>query len=308
MLDVPSSSARTARREALTLSVAAPPGALLVAATGVATPHDAVESVAVEGGRIVSVAQADGLDLAALVIAPERAEVALRYTVVAAAAGAVYPEAAFRPRDTRYSRAAAELVADARRTAERVREGGGDEPAVAAALAEAARARFSYGHPEARFNDGCDAVPYLACGTTPGSCVDINTYFMASLRAAGIEAAYFYGAFFPRERDRTEGGRVVHATRDGHCWVATRHPAGDGGMTTLEWDIAHHMKAGLGPVRPALDPRPGRRVALSHSMGHVLEVGGARIEAKVLGTPVVVRSGGAAPAEITGVALSEAAP
>jgi hypothetical protein len=57
------------------------------------------------------------------------------------------------------------------------------------------------------------------------------------VRAAGFEAAYLAGYFFPEER----GG----PTNDMHCWVVTRH-AGE----VLAWDIAHHMKADLGTVRP----------------------------------------------------------
>lgn len=78
-----------------------------------------------------------------------------------------------------------------------------------AALVAEAESRFDYAHLEQRFNDGTDSVPYLACGLTPGSCVDINTYLVASFRAAGYEAAYVYGYFFPAER----GG----CTDDGHC-------------------------------------------------------------------------------------------
>ena len=91
--------------------------------------------------------------------------------------------------------------------------------AVACATAE----RFTYGHPETRFNDGLNEVPALGCGLTEGSCVDINTYFIAALRAAGIEAGYVTGVFFPAEKgDHCD---------DGHCWVVTRI---DG--ETREWE------------------------------------------------------------------------
>jgi hypothetical protein len=116
-------------------------------------------------------------------------------------------------------------------------------------------------------------VPFLGCGVAAGSCVDINTYLVASLRAAGYEAAYLYGWFFPAEK--------VDRCVDGHCWVATRH-AGE----TLDWDIAHHIKAGLDPVRPALNPKPGRCVAVSHSMGHRYRLGDRAITLKLLGEPV----------------------
>jgi hypothetical protein len=167
-----------------------------------------------------------------------------------------YPEAAWTPRPSRWTTSAEDLVAASRAIAEAA--GGG--AAGLAALAAETRARFVYDHPEARFTDGCAVVPFLGCGVAAGSCVDINTYLVASLRAAGYEAAYLYGYFFPAEK----GDWCV----DGHCWVATRH-AGE----TLDWDIAHHIKAGLDPVRPALNPKPGRRVAVSHSMGHRYRLG-----------------------------------
>ena len=180
-----------------------------------------------------------------------------------------YPEAAFWPRRTRYTEAAEELAKAARRIAAGTNGG----RAAIEGLVEEARARFTYGHPEARFNDGLEQVPYLSCGMTEGSCVDINTYLVAGLRAAGIEAAYLYGYFFPAERDGI--------TNDMHCWVVTRR---DGEV--LEWDIAHHMKAGLDPVGPALNPRPGRRIALGHSMGHRYALPEGPLDVKLLAEPL----------------------
>ena len=126
---------------------------------------------------------------------------------------------------------------------------------------------------------GRTACPSSPAGGLKGSCVDINTYLVAGLRAAGYEAAYLYGYFFPAER----GG----ITNDMHCWVVTRHAG-----RVLEWDIAHHMKAGHSPVRPTLDPKPGRRVALGHSMGHRYRIGGEWIDVKLLAEPMWVRGGG----------------
>jgi hypothetical protein len=71
------------------------------------------------------------------------------------------------------------------------------------------------------------------------------------LPAAGFEAGYVYGYFFPE----TNGGE----TQDMHCWVVTRHEG-----QILEWDVAHHIKASLGPTRPGLNPCPGRRELLSN--------------------------------------------
>ncbi|KPP90213.1 MAG: transglutaminase-like protein [Rhodobacteraceae bacterium HLUCCA08] len=163
--------------------------------------------------------------------------------------GDAYPEAIFRPRDSRFTRFADALRAEAAEIAPHA------PPAERArAIACATADRFTYGHPEARFNDGMDAVPALGCGLTEGSCVDINTYFIAALRAAGIEAGYVTGFHFPAEKgDRCE---------DGHCWVVTRTEAG-----VQEWDIAHHLKMGTRDIHPGLNPKPGFRAAGFHSMG-----------------------------------------
>ncbi|MFZ5965441.1 transglutaminase domain-containing protein [Thalassococcus sp. BH17M4-6] len=67
-------------------------------------------------------------------------------------------------------------------------------------------------------------MPYRSCGLTSGSCTDINTYLVASLRAAWFEAGYAYGYFFPQD-----SGGVTH---DMHCWVVTHF-----GGHVLEWDI-----------------------------------------------------------------------
>lgn len=242
---------------------------LIVAPAGTATRHRATTRLTVLGGRIEAVSTDPDLGLGAALIRPEGGSVLLRYAVEDFLPDATYPEAAFRPRDNRHTRAATALAEASRAIA---RAAGGGRAGIEALVAEA-EARFAYGHPEQKFTDGLDAVPHLSCGLTPGSCVDINTYLVASLRAAGYEAAYIYGYFFPQER----GGM----TDDGHCWVVTRH-AGE----ILEWDIAHHLKAGLGPTRPGLNPRPGERVAVTHSMGHRYELGSRNVSLKVLGEPM----------------------
>jgi transglutaminase-like putative cysteine protease len=253
----------------LDVEVDAPGDAPILAPTGISTPYEAVTGLTVSGGRIVSVLFETELATSAVLIAPEAGAVTLHYALADGPSPASYPEAAFLPRDTIHTRAAQDL---ATASLEIVARAGGGRAGIEALVAEA-EARFSYGHPASRFTDGTDAVPYLSCGLTEGSCVDINTYLVASLRAAGYEAAYLYGYFLPQER----GGM----TDDGHCWVVTRH-AGE----ILEWDIAHHIKAGLGPTRPALNPRPGMRVAVTHSMGHSYDTPGGPLELKVLGEPM----------------------
>ncbi len=249
----------------------------LLVPTGVVTPHVAVRGLEVTGGEVTSVLTEADLELSAAVIQPSESTVTLTYHLKSDPKGGRYPEAAFRPRDTVYTRGAQEL-ADASRAI--AASAGGGRAGIEALVAEA-ESRFAYAHPQIRFNDGQDSVPYLSCGLTEGSCVDINTYLVASLRAAGYEAGYFYGYFFPKER----GG----ITDDGHCWVVTRH-AGE----VLEWDIAHHLKAALGPTKPGLNPRPGERVAVTHSMGHRYAWRSDLIDLKILGEPMRLRTGSTA--------------
>lgn len=261
----------------LTIEIAEPGDDPVLAPTGVTTPGEAVTRLEVTGGEIAAAATEPELGLGAVLIRPRGGPLALHYRVEPAPAGSTYPEAAFRPRATRYTTAAAELAAASRAIA----EAAGSGAAGIRALVAEAEARFAYDHPDKRFNDGMDDVPYLSCGLTPGSCVDINTYLVASLRAAGYEAAYLYGYFFPEER------RGV--TFDGHCWVVTRHQG-----EVLEWDIAHHIKADLGPTRPGLNPRPGERVAVTHSMGHRYALPERDVALKLLGEPLRLPAGGTA--------------
>lgn len=249
-------------------------GAIL-APTGIATPYEAVDGVSVQGGQITDVLTEPELGLGAILVQPDGPEAILTYRVTPNPKNGAYPEAAFKPRRTRHTQAAEPLPEASRAIA---KQAGGGRAGIEAVVAEA-EARFAYAHPDRRFTDGLEEVPLLACGLTKGSCVEINTYLVASLRAAGYEAAYFYGYFFPKER----GG----LTDDGHCWVATRH---DGEV--LEWDIAHHIKAGLGPTRPALNPRPGARVAVTHSMDHRYVAPTAVFEPMVLGEPMRLSEGG----------------
>lgn len=254
--------------------------ATLLVPTGVSTPYGCVSSLRVSGAHVTNVLNEPELGLTACVLQPDGPKVRLTYDIATQMPGLCYPHMAFVPRKTRYTTAADDLTAASREIAQ---QAGGGLSGIKALVAET-EARFAYAHPEARFNDGTETVPYLSCGMTPGSCVDINTYLVASLRAAGYEAAYFYGYFFPQER----GGM----TDDGHCWVATRHEG-----EILEWDIAHHIKAGLGPTQPRLNPRPGQRVAVTHSMGHryMLANGDGThkdLDIKILGEPTGVSKEG----------------
>lgn len=244
------------------------PGDRLLAPAGMTTPYDQVERFEAEGAVIVEAVREPRLDLVALRLRATAHRARLVWHVEDPDATVSYPEAVFRPHDSSYTRAAEALAARSRDIAA---QAGGGRNGIEALVAEA-ESRFVYAHPEQRFTDGHDTVPPLSCGTTPGSCIDINTYLMASLRAAGYEAGYLFGYFFPAES--------AGATTDHHCWVVTRHAG-----TVLEWDIAHHLKAGLGPTRPGLNPRPGSRVALGHSMGHCYPTGIGEASLRLLAEP-----------------------
>ncbi len=188
--------------------------------------------------------------------------------------GTTYPEAMFLPRDSRFTRAADALIDNAHQVVAGERTIRGKVDALVAHTAKA----FTYGHPDARYYEGCDEVPMLGCGVTQGSCVDINIYLIAALRSFGIEAGYAAGYFFPEEKNGT--------CNDMHCWVVTR----DGGEV-LEWDIAHHLKLGTRDIRPGLNPKPGERYAISHSMGWDMPALGVR-DAKLLCEPMWVEADG----------------
>ncbi len=220
----------------------------LLVPVGLPTPHQMPVHFDVTGGRFSLTGEETTGQIAALVSPEPREPVEVRYSFKEDGPG--YPDAIFEPHRNRYTQAAEDLVFDAINISETQPDG----HAAIQALVNAAAEKFRYAHPEVRFNDGCDEVPYLACGLTEGSCIDINTYLIASLRAAGYEAGYITGYFFPEEKSG--------CCEDAHCWVVTRH---DG--VVLEWDIAHHLKMGTRDVCCGLNPKPGDRVAVAHSMG-----------------------------------------
>ncbi len=243
----------------LSIALPAVENARLLVPPGLATPHSAPVGLEVEGGSWRLIGDPHSAQHA-LLLDPEAATIMLRWRYVAG--GAAYPEAMFACRTSRFTRAAAALGDEA---AGIVRGGG------VAGLANHVAGLFRYGHAAQPFNDGHDEIPQL-CDLTIGSCVDINAYFIAACRAVGIEAGYVTGYFFPEEkRSHCE---------DMHCWVVTR---ADG--VVQEWDIAHHLKMGAGQVAPELNPKPGVRVAMAHSMGlNFPEIG--RRDLKLLAEPM----------------------
>lgn len=234
------------------------PGAPVLAPCGLETPQSRPLGLRVFGGAVEWMQhEQTGQGLAR--ITPTGGPLTLTY-VFGATPGA-YPDAVFAPFASRYTRAAESLLKEV--------AGIGTTPQeIACAVAQ----RFDYGHPERRFFEGHDdALPALGCDRGTGSCVDINMYLLAALRAAGIEAGYVSGAYFP-----TEKGDWCD---DGHCWIVTR--TGNG---TQEWDIAHHLKLGTRDIAPGLNPKPGFRVALAHGLGMTMPDGGV---VRILAEPVM---------------------
>ncbi len=237
------------------------------APVGLSSPASACIGCEVTGGRVERLTEAtSGQEL--LLVTPEALEVTFRYLY--SGQTATYPEAIFHPAPSRFTRVATALVDEARQIA-----GTGDDLTRAIRIARAVAERFDYGHPEQKFTDGFDHVPHLACGLTEGSCVDIHTYFLASLRAAGIEAGYVVGYFFPEVGECTSG----------HCWAVTRTCG-----QVQEWDISHFLQIGRRDAGPALNPKGGFRVPVGHStaLGHS---GIGFADLKLLVEPMVMRDG-----------------
>lgn len=247
-------------------------GLKLLAPTGLASPYHTPVSFAVKAGVFSLTGETATAQMAAVIEPEGSAPVQLVYDFVKGGPG--YPETLFHPALNRYTRAANELVKDARRIAATAADG---HAAIEAIVNDVAH-KFDYGHPDIRYYEGHDEVPYLSCGVTQGSCVDINTYLIACLRSAGFEAGYVTGYFFPQEKNGT--------CNDMHCWVVSRHNG-----VVLEWDIAHHLKMGTRIICCGLNPKPGMRAAIAHSMGLDFPSVGVR-EAKLLGEPAWIGSNG----------------
>ena len=256
---------------AITYEAALADGARSLVPAGIDTPYGRCTGLTVNGSILRTLTEVHG-GQRAHVVTGHGGRLSVTFHFVEDR-GSAYPGAMFRPRPSRYTRYAEALL-------DEVAEIAPDAPAPdrARAIACATAERFTYGHPEERFNDGFDEVPSLGCGLTEGSCVDINTYFIASLRAAGIEAGYITGFYFPADKgDWCE---------DGHCWVATRI---DGQVE--EWDIAHHLKMGTRDIKPGLNPKPGFRAACCHSMGLTFPEVGV-LDLKALIEPIALTDNG----------------
>lgn len=161
------------------------------------------------------------------------------------------PANAYETEGTRLAAAASDLAAESRG----ISEAAGGGLAGMQALVQDTADRFDYEGEGAvdRYYEGAPGVPLVACAA--GNCIDINTYLIAALRAAGFEACYFTGYFFDEEPDRIPSGM--------HCWVRARH-----GDIVRDWDITHFKKTGQTAIEAGLNPVAGQRFALSFGRDH----------------------------------------
>lgn len=213
--------------------------------------------------------------LAAAVMVPPDADAVAIVSHRFSSNGRGLAPAAFVPEGCSLTTAAAELAEVARSLATAEANGPDGIGRIVADTSE----RFSYAKvAEAdRWYHGRDAVPAVACAS--GNCIDINTYLVAALRAAGYDAAYLTCYFFPDEPGPAPAGM--------HCWVRTRC-----GALVQDWDIAHFKKAGRTDVHAVLDPIPGRRFALSYGRSHVYPWRGLEIAISTPSEPMWVLASG----------------
>lgn len=256
-----------------------PVGAKLLAPAGLSGPHGWVSGVHVAGGRMREIIE-QRTGQSVLVIDPHEAADHVTITYRYSARPSVYPEAMFMRREDRYCRASRELVDAVAEIApfappmDRAR-------AIACALAEV----FRLGEDEGGSPEGLGFVSWPGSDDAVATRLEINEIFIAALRSAGIEACLVTGYFLAAGYDEESG-----EMRD---WVGTRIEG-----ETAEWDIAQHLEMGVRRISPGLNPRPGVRMALGHSMGLALPNLGLD-ELKLLASPVWVRAGAASRAEIT---------
>jgi hypothetical protein len=237
---------------------------------GVPMPEATPVSFTAEGAHLSTVWSPDAAQHLAVGV-PDANEVVLRWQFSPEQAD--YPEALFAVMNNRFTRAAEGIAGETRAIAAAAGGGAAGLQAIVDHVAQI----FDYGHPTGKFYDGYDEIPHL-CDRTEGSCVDINAYLIAALRAAGYQAGYLYGLFVPEEKQDW--------CEDGHCWVATRHNG-----IVQDWDIAHHLKMGRRSITPGLNPKPGVRLPLAHSMGWSLPALGLNAT-KVLGIPLWLTDAG----------------
>ncbi|MCI4664235.1 MAG: transglutaminase-like domain-containing protein [Neomegalonema sp.] len=187
------------------------------------------------------------------------------------------PEWAWRVQSNRYTTAAPGLV----ELAGRLAQGATNQKAALRRIVEDAAGVFAYDHVDEPFNHQCSDVPMI-CGTSKGSCVDINTYILAAALSVGIEGQYIAGYWIHPQKTET---------RDMHCWLAFRV---DGEL--VFWDLAHALKWGatLGArIEDGLNPAGGRRLAMSCGRGIEFDTPVGAVSISHFSEPVLLGDDGA---------------
>ncbi len=249
----------------------------LIVPLGIDTEFQRFQACEVPKGWVVTIVAEPRTGQRAAVLQPPDPASRARIVQTFSSAGSALSDDAFLPEGTALATAAAELATEARSIAARA---GGGLAGIAAIVADT-NDRFAYGELPLteRWYHGQGAVPIVAC--TAGNCIDINTYLMASLRAANYQAAYLTCYFFDDNPDGIASGM--------HCWVRTRH---DG--VIQDWDIAHFKKVGRSDISAMMNPVPGQRFALAYGRDHVYPWRGFDIRLPTPSRPMWVRKDGTA--------------
>lgn len=243
-----SQESKTIKTITVTVQPSSNPEATLLVPTGFDDGYERPCSVELENGATRTERNAGFLGQTALEVWPDRhgQPVSIRYGFEPSSS--VLPDRVWQPQSNRYTQASQALMGEVRETVntdlpvhEQIRQ-----------LIETAETHFSYGHGDGRFNDGEETVPTV-CGTTRGSCVDINTWLLAAAKVLDIPVQYVAGYWFHPEKT---------VTHDMHCWMMFR-AAGE----VVCWDLAHHLKWGVEGRQPGRNPAGGRRVAMTIGRG-----------------------------------------
>jgi|ETN01SMinimDraft_4_1059930.scaffolds.fasta_scaffold85350_2 hypothetical protein len=116
------------------------------------------------------------------------------------------------------------------------------------ALMEYAAGVFSYELIGDLFYEGHENIPAL-CGTTKGSCIDINAFLLTAALSLGLRGQYIAGYWFPPQKMKTD---------DMHCWLAFETEG-----ELIFWDLAHHLRWDIKKLAPGFNPAGGHRIAMS---------------------------------------------
>ncbi len=212
------------------------------------TREQTVTATSFEDCRVVGVVRARGAAQRGFLLELKEGDtpvVSYRF----ASAGPGLEPAAFATGASRFDRASQALAAQAVAAAR-----GGTPAERVPELVQFIADRFTYGNRDRYLGDDTEAMPSLdACDLTTGNCVDMHTTAVAALRAIGVPATYVIGCFVYEGKDEFPTG---------HCWLNVDAPG-----APHHYDISHHVEYGLGPVTPALNPKPGRRFALGVGRG-----------------------------------------